>query len=318
MEVNGLVMSSQLPPGFRFHPTDQELINCYLTKKVAASLPSDWDIIADIDLYKFNPWELPGKACFGEGEWFFFSPRERKYPNGVRPNRAAGVGYWKATGIDKPVLSADGTHCIGVKKALVFHKGRPPKGTKTEWIMQEYRLLNSKIAPSQSQKQKGGSMRLDEWVLCRVRQKGNLPTASVEEAETCSPTESSFTVSAQSEERQELVMNSTSFPDWNENQFLRYPFESHEERESIGEVLDASIFIRNSQLGGSYDYFEVEQASSPLIPSAFGSMKRKQSFDLLDELMLQQSKKRLQCSADGLFSPAESVAINQFFPDFFL
>jgi hypothetical protein len=83
-----------------------------------------------------------GKALFGENEWFFFSPRDRKYPNGVRPNRAAGSGYWKATGTDKPILTSNGSQCLGVKKALVFYKGRPPKGTKTSWFMLEYRLLD--------------------------------------------------------------------------------------------------------------------------------------------------------------------------------
>ncbi|XP_020575249.1 NAC transcription factor 29-like [Phalaenopsis equestris] len=309
MGVNGLVMGSHLPPGFRFHPTDQELIKCYLSKKVTASLPSNWDIIADIDLYKFNPWDLPGKAFFGEGEWFFFSPRDRKYPNGVRPNRAAGIGYWKATGTDKPILGAGGTQCIGVKKALVFHKGRPPKGTKTEWIMHEYRLLDSKVAAPQSQKQKGGSMRLDDWVLCRVRQKGNLPAASNEVAETCSPTESAFTVSAQSEENQEVVMDSTSFTDLDENELLSYLFESQAERESIGEVLDPAFFMRYSQLSDSRDYVEAQQV---------GSAKRKQPFGVFDELTLLQPAKRLQCSVDGLFSPADSVSINQYFPEFFL
>jgi hypothetical protein len=82
------------------------------------------------------------KAVFGEAEWYFFSPRDRKYPNGVRPNRAAGSGYWKATGTDKPItLSSSGM--IGVKKALVFYRGRPPKGVKTSWIMHEYRLAEA-------------------------------------------------------------------------------------------------------------------------------------------------------------------------------
>ena len=80
---------------------------------------------------------------FGQDEWYFFTPRDRKYPNGVRPNRAAASGYWKATGTDKPILTSCGTRSIGVKKALVFYKGRPPKGVKTDWIMHEYRLLDS-------------------------------------------------------------------------------------------------------------------------------------------------------------------------------
>jgi len=82
-----------------------------------------------------------GKATFGEQEWYFFSPRDRKYPNGVRPNRAATSGYWKATGTDKPILTSDG-HKVGVKKALVFYGGKPPKGVKTNWIMHEYRLVH--------------------------------------------------------------------------------------------------------------------------------------------------------------------------------
>ena len=48
-----------LPPGFRFHPTDEELVIHYLKKK-AASVPLPVAIIAEVDLYKFDPWELPG------------------------------------------------------------------------------------------------------------------------------------------------------------------------------------------------------------------------------------------------------------------
>ncbi|XP_059623062.1 NAC transcription factor 25-like isoform X2 [Cornus florida] len=130
-----------LPPGFRFHPTDEELVVHYLKNK-AASVPLPVTIIAEIDLYKFDPWELPSKATFGEQEWYFFSPRDRKYPNGARPNRAATSGYWKATGTDKPILTSNGTHKVGVKKALVFYCGKPPKGIKTNWIMHEYRLVD--------------------------------------------------------------------------------------------------------------------------------------------------------------------------------
>ncbi|KAH8518551.1 hypothetical protein H0E87_000415 [Populus deltoides] len=164
-----------LPPGFRFHPTDEELVVHYLKKKTT-SAPLPVAIIAEVDLYKFDPWELPAKATFGEQEWYFFSPRDRKYPNGARPNRAATSGYWKATGTDKPVLSSGGTQKVGVKKALVFYGGKPPKGIKTNWIMHEYRLADNKVnnkPPGCDLGNKKNSLRLDDWVLCRIYQKNN-------------------------------------------------------------------------------------------------------------------------------------------------
>ncbi|KAH0654075.1 hypothetical protein KY289_031753 [Solanum tuberosum] len=164
----------QLPPGFRFHPTDEELVVHYLKKRVA-SVPLPVSIIAEVDLYKFDPWELPAKATFGEQEWYFFSPRDRKYPNGARPNRAATSGYWKATGTDKPVLTAGGTQKVGVKKALVFYGGKPPKGVKTNWIMHEYRLADNKTnnKPPGCDLANKKSLRLDDWVLCRIYKKNN-------------------------------------------------------------------------------------------------------------------------------------------------
>ncbi|RRT33132.1 hypothetical protein B296_00039271 [Ensete ventricosum] len=164
---------ASLPPGFRFHPTDEELILHYLRNQ-AASLPCPVSIIAEVDIYKLDPWDLPGKAVFGEREWYFFSPRDRKYPNGVRPNRAAASGYWKATGTDKPIHDSSGNKRIGVKKALVFYEGRPPKGSKTNWIMHEYRLAEARRSHCYN-KLKHDSMRLDDWVLCRIYKKnGNL------------------------------------------------------------------------------------------------------------------------------------------------
>lgn len=101
------------------------------------------------------------KSSFGEDEWYFFTPRDRKYPNGVRPNRTAASGFWKATGTDKPILSAAGSRRIGVKKALVFYTGRPPKGVKTDWIMTEYRLPDTIARPSRAI----GSMRVSTHVI---------------------------------------------------------------------------------------------------------------------------------------------------------
>uniref|UniRef100_A0A2P2ILV5 NAC domain-containing protein 2 n=2 Tax=Rhizophora mucronata TaxID=61149 RepID=A0A2P2ILV5_RHIMU len=151
-----------LPPGFRFHPTDEELVTHYLCRK-CASQPIAVPIIAEIDLYKYDPWDLPDMASYGEKEWYFFSPRDRKYPNGTRPNRAAGTGYWKATGADKPI-GQPRPH--GIKKALVFYAGKAPRGEKTNWIMHEYRL-----ADVDRSARKKNSLRLDDWVLCRIYNK---------------------------------------------------------------------------------------------------------------------------------------------------
>lgn len=179
--VGGHQQRLDLPPGFRFYPTDEELVVHYLKNKVS-SRPLPVSIIAEIDLYKFDPWDLPGKAIYcAENEWYFFTPRERKYPNGARPNRAAGSGYWKATGTDKPIVSCGSLGAqgrSGVKKALVFYTGRPPKGVKTNWIMHEYRLAPdnpTKTTPFSSRR----SLRLDDWVLCRIYQKSGGHTARV-------------------------------------------------------------------------------------------------------------------------------------------
>jgi len=81
-----------------------------------------------------------GKAKMGEKEWYFFSLRDRKYPTGVRTNRATNTGYWKTTGKDKEILNSATSELIGMKKTLVFYKGRAPRGEKSNWVMHEYRI----------------------------------------------------------------------------------------------------------------------------------------------------------------------------------
>ncbi|CBI31879.3 unnamed protein product, partial [Vitis vinifera] len=152
---------SHVPPGFRFHPTDEELVDYYLRKKVA-SRRIDLDVIKDVDLYKIEPWDLQELCKIGteeQNEWYFFSHKDKKYPTGTRTNRATKAGFWKATGRDKAIYCKHSL--IGMRKTLVFYKGRAPNGQKSDWIMHEYRLETNE----------NGTPQAKGWVVCRVFKK---------------------------------------------------------------------------------------------------------------------------------------------------
>lgn len=172
----------RLPPGFRFHPTDEELVLQYLMKK-ALSSPLPAAVIPDADVCRFDPWDLPGDL---ERERYFFSTREAKYSNGRRSNRATGSGYWKATGIDRRIVSSKENRLVGFKKTLVFYTGKPPNGSRTDWVMHEYRLVGSPEAPP-STFNDGLSTLNRNWVLCRIFLKKRSTRERDEKKNICKP-----------------------------------------------------------------------------------------------------------------------------------
>ncbi|PIA64004.1 hypothetical protein AQUCO_00201358v1 [Aquilegia coerulea] len=151
-----------LPPGFRFHPTDEELVAYYLKRKINGR-KIELEVIPEVDLYKCEPWDLPEKSFLPSKdlEWYFFSPRDRKYPNGSRTNRATQAGYWKATGKDRKVNSQ--MRSVGMKKTLVYYRGRAPHGTRTGWVMHEYRLDERECETASGLQ--------DAYALCRIFKK---------------------------------------------------------------------------------------------------------------------------------------------------
>ncbi|RRT36396.1 hypothetical protein B296_00052434 [Ensete ventricosum] len=161
VDVSALNMDDDrmnLPPGFRFHPTDEEIITHYLSRKVVDRGFSA-RAMGEVDLNKCEPWDLPSKARMGEKEWYFFCQRDRKYPTGMRTNRATEAGYWKATGKDKEIYRGRRA-LVGMKKTLVFYRGRAPRGQKTNWVMHEFRL--------EGRFPFSGVPKSAKWVVCRV------------------------------------------------------------------------------------------------------------------------------------------------------
>lgn len=54
------MVEAKLPPGFRFHPRDEELVCDYLMKKATHSHNSNSTLMIDVDLNKCEPWDIPG------------------------------------------------------------------------------------------------------------------------------------------------------------------------------------------------------------------------------------------------------------------
>ncbi|KAL6651390.1 hypothetical protein ACP70R_010315 [Stipagrostis hirtigluma subsp. patula] len=184
------MMEARLPPGFRFHPRDDELVLDYLCRKLSGKggggVGYGGIAMVDVDLNKCEPWELPGEACVGGREWYFFSLHDRKYATGQRTNRATRSGYWKATGKDRLITRRRGSGAgaagvvVGTRKTLVFYQGRAPRGTKTEWVMHEFRAAAAAAAaaPVAVAGRPGSPLIKEDWVLCRVFYKSRTTTAA--------------------------------------------------------------------------------------------------------------------------------------------
>ncbi|CAN4089315.1 unnamed protein product [Withania somnifera] len=156
----------KLPPGFRFQPTDEEIVFQYLIRKTF-SCPLPASIIPEINICKYDPWDLPGDI---EQDRYFFSSKEAKY----RANRATIGGYWKPTGLDKQIICSKRKPILGMKKTLVFYKGKNTcHASKTDWIMHEYRLVLPKNSPSNfhghiNKSSQSSLVQIGNWVLCHI------------------------------------------------------------------------------------------------------------------------------------------------------
>ncbi|KAK8596118.1 hypothetical protein V6N12_064617 [Hibiscus sabdariffa] len=135
--------------GFRFFPTEEELVSFYLRNQLDGMRRDMHLVIPVLNVYDEEPWDLPklaGELCKGDTEqWFYFTPTQEKEAHGGRPKRTTASGYWKAAGSPGYVYSSD-DQVIGTKRTMVFYKGKAPCGRKTKWKMNEYRAIDPSAA----------------------------------------------------------------------------------------------------------------------------------------------------------------------------
>lgn len=167
---------AEFAPGFRFYPTEEELICFYLRNKLSGTRRADIErVIPVADVCTLDPWDLISEAhrgaCSGNEEpWFYFCPRQEREARGGRPSRTTPSGYWKAAGTPGLVYAADGRP-IGTKKTMVFYRGRAPAGAKTKWKLNEYKAFEDDDATAAPAAPAPPSHALQTWSqysLCRL------------------------------------------------------------------------------------------------------------------------------------------------------
>ncbi|KAF8029475.1 hypothetical protein BT93_E2013 [Corymbia citriodora subsp. variegata] len=133
------------PVGLRFKPTENELVGHHLTKKLKGEMETIC-VIPELHIYNWEPLELftrynelssipsDGRECF------FFCPRGRK--------RKTQCGFWKETSTKRAVKAPDTGEEIGLRRSLVYHKGRQRNAHRTNLGMHIYNL-NSNVSSSE-------------------------------------------------------------------------------------------------------------------------------------------------------------------------
>ncbi|KAJ0982253.1 hypothetical protein J5N97_010508 [Dioscorea zingiberensis] len=129
-----------VPFGYRFQPSDEDLLLSYLLKRLLRlSLPAD--IIFDIDdVFSYNPNQLPkNEEVWMENTAYFFVPVLETNHNDDSSGLKVRTpdGYWRVCG--DVVVVMDERRRIGFKKTLVFYQGHEP-GMRTNWTMVEYKI----------------------------------------------------------------------------------------------------------------------------------------------------------------------------------
>ncbi|XP_022721724.1 NAC domain-containing protein 55-like, partial [Durio zibethinus] len=144
-----------VPIGFRFSPTDEELIEILNQKVSGNTAMAPLDFIVERNIYEFEPQDLQWtqSVALNKNERYYYCRRESD------SREVTGRGWWKATSHVK--IISDNGRAVGYKRPLTFHRFKDNQtkrkdAIKTDWIMHEYGLQS---IPT-------------EWRLCKIMYKG--------------------------------------------------------------------------------------------------------------------------------------------------
>ncbi|KAI3934531.1 hypothetical protein MKW92_018824 [Papaver armeniacum] len=153
-----------IAPGFKFLPSDDELVFIYLMRKIQDPEGFQPPFIPVMNVYDYLPQELLDDN--EDKDSYFFTPRNKRYENGTRAARTVkgGPGYWRAGPPKQEIKGVDG-RTAAVKNSLRFFQGRS-KTDGTDWQMKEFLMCSD-------EKEKAGcssssNMKLGDWVLTHI------------------------------------------------------------------------------------------------------------------------------------------------------
>lgn len=129
---------STLPPGFRFRPSEEELVGYFLKSKLC-KISTAGVTIPELDLYKKEPSELAEmQTNYGTKDHYFFVQQTVV--------RTTPKGYWKCQKIDRLSKERGGESPIpALKSTFAYFEGQAPKGKATSWVLDEFRYMESNL-----------------------------------------------------------------------------------------------------------------------------------------------------------------------------
>ncbi|EEF52374.1 transcription factor, putative [Ricinus communis] len=177
---------SFVAPGCRFYPSDEQLLCYYLTSKTDEvgdgnndKKINGYDLIKELDLYEYEPSNLPENACYSYGykgrrrHWYCYTKKFRvwKGEGRRRRRRKAKGGYWRSSGRVRDVVDPGGKVVIGTRSKFVFYSGNSVQSLiRTDWVLYEYALMHHVKA---------------SYVLCRVFVKSRAGNSNSENVLSC-------------------------------------------------------------------------------------------------------------------------------------